>query len=76
MTQGDPTLTYRQLLYTMAALDLMRARIADLRSKPSHADPLLFLGRNISLLQELHRRWDALPEPKGVPRPSDVWSWL
>jgi hypothetical protein len=76
MTQGDATLASRQLLYTLAALELMRARIEDLRGKANDFNSLLFLGRNISLLQELHLRWDALPEPKGVPRPCDVWSWL
>jgi hypothetical protein len=76
MTQGDATLTTLQQLYTMAALDLLRTRIEDLKSRGHEANAILFLGRNFPLVQELHRRWDALPEPKGVPRPCDIWSWL
>ncbi len=77
MTQGDATPTSQQVLYTKAALDLMRARIEDLRGKPNEASALLFLGRNFALVQELHRCWDALPAIKGgLPCPGDVWSWL
>lgn len=76
MTQGDAKVAAQQLLYTMTALQIMRARIADLRSKDQDASALLFLGRNLPLLQELNHRWDALPELKGVPRPCEIWSWL
>jgi hypothetical protein len=76
MTQDDAKLVSLQQLYTMAALELMRARIEDLRSKGNDASAILFLGRNFTLVEALHRRWDALPEPRSVPRPCDIWSWL
>jgi hypothetical protein len=76
MTQCDATLTSQKLLYTRAAIDLMRVRIEELRSRKNDPTSIQFLGRNFPLVQELHRLWDALPERSGVPHPCDVWSWL
>lgn len=76
MTQDDATPTSQQLAYMMAALNLMRARIEELRTTKNDASSILFLGRNFPLVQELHRLWDALPDLKGVPHPCEVWSWL
>lgn len=76
MTQSDAAPTSQQMAYMMAALDLMRARIEELRTRRDDASSIIFLGRNFSLVQELHRLWDALPDLKGVPHPCEVWSWL
>ena len=62
--------------YLTAALELLRARISDMRTHAVHTDVIYFAGRRSKLVESLNRQWDAVTDRVGVPPPDEVVTWL
>ena len=62
--------------YLASALELLRARIADIRKHDVRTDLIHFAGRRSQLITTLNSHWDAVTDRAGVPPPDEVITWL
>jgi len=62
--------------YLAAALELLRARIADIHKHEIRTDLIHFAGRRSQLITALNLHWDAVRDRAGVPPPDEVITWL
>jgi hypothetical protein len=62
--------------YLSAALELLRARITDMRTHAAKTDIIHFAGRRSTLIESLNHQWDAVTDRVGVPPPDEVVTWL
>lgn len=62
--------------YMASALELLRARLSEIRTPESRSDVLNFAGRKRHLITKLNGHWDELTDRSGVPAPDELMAWL